>query len=356
MNKQTVAVLFGGVSSEHEISRLSVTSVLNNIDTHRYTPVTVGITKDGRWLRYNGDVAKIADGAWEQEQKNLIPCVLSPDRAHHGLLLLHPDGRFEAMHIDVVFPVLHGKNGEDGTIQGLLEMAGIPYVGCNVIASANCMDKDIAKRLFTQAGIPNAHFIAVKKSDMADFDDIAQRVERELAYPAFVKPANAGSSVGVGRAENTAALRAALLEAFKEDSKVIIEETLRGAEVECAVMGNENPVASRVVGEIEPLRGLYDYDGKYRDGSTKLHIPARLSAAQTENVRVMAVKAYRALGCRGLARVDFFLMPSGAVLNEINTMPGFTSISMYPKLFMQSGLTYSEILTKLITFALSEKM
>ncbi|MEG2074269.1 MAG: D-alanine--D-alanine ligase, partial [Angelakisella sp.] len=171
----------------------------------------------------------------------------------------------------------------------------------------------------------------------------------------FVKPANAGSSVGVGKAENAEALRAALNTAFREDCKVIIEETLCGAEVECAVMGNESPIASNVVGEIEPLRGLYDYEGKYLDGSTKLHIPARLSAECAEDVRVMAVKAYKALGCRGLARVDFFVTEKGAVLNEINTMPGFTDISMYPKLFMASGLTYSEILTKLIAFAISAK-
>lgn len=352
MDKKTVAVLFGGVSSEHEVSRLSVTSVLNNIDKNRYTPVAVGITKDGRWLCYNGDVALIADGRWERQTQALTPCVLSPDCGHHGLLLLRGD-RWETLYIDVVFPVLHGKNGEDGTVQGLLELAGIPYVGCNVIASANCMDKEVAKLMFTAAGIPNARFISARQGEMQDFGAIALRVESELGYPAFVKPANAGSSVGVGRAEDKQALQAALKEAFKQDNKVIIEETLHGAEVECAVMGNAAPVASQVVGEIEPLRGLYDYEGKYLDGSTKLHIPARLPAAQSEKIRRLAVEAYSALQCTGLARVDFFAMEDGegVVLNEINTLPGFTNISMYPKLFMASGLSYSEILTKLIEFA-----
>lgn len=352
MNKKTVAVLFGGVSSEHEVSRLSVTSVLNNIDTVRYTPVAVGITKNGRWLRYEGDVSLIADGSWENQSDALTPCILSPDCAHHGLLLLRGD-RWETLHIDVVFPVLHGKNGEDGTVQGLFELAGIPYVGCKVISSANCMDKEVAKLLFTAAGIPNARFITARQRDLKSFATLALRVGTELGYPAFVKPANAGSSVGVGRAENEQALKSALEEAFKHDKKVIIEETLRGAEVECAVIGNDAPVASNMVGEIEPLRGLYDYEGKYLDGSTKLHIPARLPAAQCEKIRAMAVAAYSALQCTGLARVDFFAMSDGegVVLNEINTLPGFTNISMYPKLFMASGLSYSEILTKLIEFA-----
>ncbi|MEG1943313.1 MAG: D-alanine--D-alanine ligase, partial [Angelakisella sp.] len=175
MSKQTVAVLFGGVSSEHEVSRLSVTSVLRNLDSERYTAIMVGITRDGRWLCYDGDIAKIADGAWEKESGKLTPCVLSPDRATHGLLLLHAHGGFETLHADVVFPVLHGKNGEDGTVQGLLELAGIPYVGCDVIASANCMDKDVAKRLFSASDIPNARFISVRLSDMADFAAVEAR-------------------------------------------------------------------------------------------------------------------------------------------------------------------------------------
>ncbi|MEG0852773.1 MAG: D-alanine--D-alanine ligase family protein [Angelakisella sp.] len=351
MNKKTVLVLFGGVSSEHEVSRLSVTSVLQNIDHEQYAPVAVGITKDGRWLRFDGDIALIADGSWEKDEKHLCPCLLSPDRSHHGLLLLHGES-WEPFHIDVIFPVLHGKNGEDGTVQGLFELAGIPYVGCRVMASANCMDKDVAKRLFTIAGIPNARWITAYPSSMKDFDSLRNKVEWEFGYPAFVKPANAGSSVGVSKAKNPEELHTALVEAFRHDSKVIIEETLHGAEVECAVMGNEAPVASAVIGEIEPLRGLYDYEGKYLDGSTKLHIPARISPLQTEQIQAFAIKAYQALECSGLARIDFFATNDGkVVLNEINTLPGFTNISMYPKLFMASGMSYSEIITKLLNLA-----
>ncbi|MEA5012071.1 MAG: D-alanine--D-alanine ligase family protein [Angelakisella sp.] len=355
-NKTMVAVLFGGVSSEHEVSRLSVTSVLANIDRTRYDTIAVGITKDGRWLRFDGDEALIAGGQWEKDSQHLCPCVLSPDTSHHGLLVLEQDG-WRTVHIDVVFPVLHGKNGEDGTIQGLLEMAGLPYVGCGVAASANCMDKDIAKIILAAAGIPVAKWITVPAEEFYDLDAVDTAIAERLGYPVFVKPANAGSSVGVSKAANKAELRTALYEAFKEDRKVIIEETLKGAEVECAVMGNYQPKASSVIGEIVPKRDLYDYEGKYVDGSTDLYIPARISTEQTDLVRAMAVRAYTLLGCTGLSRVDFFACPDGksVVLNELNTLPGFTNISMYPKLFMASGLTYPQIIDKLIQLGIDCK-
>lgn len=349
--KKTVAVVFGGVSSEHEVSRMSVTSVLSNIDCEKYEPVAVGITKDGRWLLYDGDASAIIDGSWEKRADSLSACVLSPDRAHHGLLV-QSGGGWSVIRVDVVFPVLHGRNGEDGTIQGLLELAGIPYVGCGVMASANCMDKDVAKRLFTAAGVPNAHWLCVSREDYS-IDELSVRVQKELCYPVFVKPANAGSSVGVSRAENIKELATALDVAFVHDRKVIIEETLHGAEVECSVIGNKTPEASAVVGEIVPVRGLYDYEGKYIDGSTKLNIPAHINAEQTAQVRELAVRAYKALGCTGLARCDFFALSDGkrVVINEINTMPGFTSISMYPKLLIASGMSYTDIITRLLELA-----
>lgn len=350
--KQTIAVLFGGVSSEHEVSRMSVTSVLQNIDRERYLPVMVGITTDGRWLCYDGSPDAILGGEWERDEEHLHPCVISPDRSHHGMLVNRPEG-WQVVRLDAVFPVLHGRNGEDGTIQGLLEMAGIPYVGCGVISSANCMDKDAAKRLFTAAGIPTAHWITVTKGS-CDLIELDRRICKELRYPVFIKPANAGSSVGVSKVENKAALEAALELAFAHDQKVIVEEMLHGAEVESAVLGNADPIAADVVGEIVPVRGLYDYEGKYLDGSTKLNIPAQISESQAQAVREMAVRAYRALECRGLARVDFFALTDGTrvMLNEINTMPGFTSISMYPKLFVASGITYQQLITRLIELAL----
>ena len=351
--KITVAVIFGGVSSEHEVSRLSVTSVLQNLDREHYQVRMVGITKQGRWMLYTGPVEAISPGDWERLPEYLTPCVLSPDREHHGLLMLKGDG-WEKLPVDVVFPVLHGRNGEDGTIQGLLELAGIPYVGCGVMASANCMDKDTAKRLFTAAGIPNARWITLTQVDLSRPEQVEKQILESFGYPAFVKPANAGSSVGVSRADDLASLKAALETAFAQDDKVIVEEAIEGAEVECAVIGNSSPAASDVIGEIVPVRALYDYEGKYLDGSTDLYIPARLGQEQTQTIRRYAVEAYKVLGCQGLARVDFFALRDGksVILNEINTMPGFTNISMYPKLMMASGFTYGALLDRLIRLAL----
>ena len=351
--KQTVAVVFGGVSTEHEVSRMSVTSVLENIDREAYTPIMVGIDKAGRWFRYEGPAGAILDGGWEQGPKT--PCVLSPDRGHRGLLLLG-EGGWQLLPVDVVFPVLHGKNGEDGTIQGLLELSGIPYVGCGVAASANCMDKEIAKTLFDSHGIPNARYAAVRHGD--DRAGLAGRVTAQLGWPVFVKPAASGSSVGVTRVEGPGGLDAALDAAFLHDPKALIEEALVGAEVECAVMGQgPGARASQVIGQIVPKRGLYDYEGKYLDGSTDLYIPARVPEAQAQAVRTLAVRAYRVLECRGLARVDFFAHSDGksVTLNEINTMPGFTSISMYPKLMTRSGLTYTQLISGLLELALTQE-
>jgi D-alanine-D-alanine ligase len=260
---------------------------------------------------------------------------------------------WEEIRLDVVFPVLHGKNGEDGTIQGLLELAGIPYVGCGVMASANCMDKDTAKRLFVSAGVPTAKWIlATPEQDIQDLD---AKIQEGIQYPVFVKPANAGSSIGVSKAHHLEELKEALKEAFRYDWKVLLEETIYGRECECAVLGNRcDAKTSAVVGEILPVRELYDFEGKYIDGSTQLEIPASLPEEQTKLIQSTALKAYHALGCEGLSRVDFFAREDGSViLNEINTLPGFTNISMYPKLFLASGYTYSGLLDALIQAALN---
>jgi len=248
-------------------------------------------------------------------------------------------------------------NGEDGTLQGLLELARLPYVGCGVTGSANCMDKDIAKRLFAAAGIPTARGFTVYRGEVPSPTELAAKVEAELGWPVFVKPVNLGSSVGVSRACDAEELAAAMEEALRYDCKVLVEEAITGAEVECAVMGNHhNAIPSDVIGEIVPLREMYDYEGKYLDGSTQLYIPARIPEAQTELIRQAAVKAYRALDCRGLSRVDFFALPDGTIrLNEINTLPGFTNISMFPKLFMASGYTYPQLLDRLIELALEPR-
>ncbi len=358
MSKQNLAILFGGASTEHDVSRMSATSVIANAPRDRYNLVLIGITRDGRWLHYTGPEGDILDGSWERGG-HTAPAFLSPDRGTRGLVVLQGDG-YEIIPIDVVFPVLHGKNGEDGTVQGLLDLAGIPYVGCDLISSANCMDKAVAKTLFTAAGIPNAKWVLATAAHLGDLPALQAQVTAELGYPCFVKPANSGSSVGVSKVEAPHELEAALREALRFDRKALIEEGLVGHEVECAVMGNLDPIASDVVGEIAPTNNFYDYQGKYLDDSTALYIPARIDETLAQQVRSLAVRAYQAMGCSGLARVDFFVLntpgPQGSViLNEINTLPGFTNISMYPKLFIASGMSYRDIITALINYALESE-
>lgn len=354
---KNVAVIFGGVSTEHEVSLRSATSVIQNTDPEKYNVIMIGIAKDGRWYHYTGPVEDLVGGGW-QHNGHTTPAVLAPDPSVGGLLVQTEAG-WQSLKVDVVFPVLHGKGGEDGTLQGLLDLAEIPYVGCGVAASVNCMDKAYAKMIFTQCGIANAAWLFAAPGDEEGgaFAKLEAEVASKLGYPAFVKPCNQGSSVGVGKAENAQQLQQALAEAFQYDTRVIIEEGIRGHEVECAVMGNEDPIASDVLGEIAPTHGFYDYEGKYLDDSTTLYIPARISEEDTRQVRAEAIKAYKAMSCTGLSRVDFFVKydaPAGqrVVLNEINTLPGFTSISMFPKLFMASGLSYGQIIDKLIEYAL----
>lgn len=354
--KIQLAVLFGGVSSEHEVSLMSAASILNHLDPEKYLISRVGITRDGRWLLFEGENSRMTGGQWEAPEYT-VPAILSPDRADHGLLIFRGE-QIERRHIDVVLPVLHGKNGEDGTVQGFCEIAGIPYVGCGVLASAACMDKEFTHSMLTLHGIPNARFIAVRQWEKETVQQLEGRMEQAgIAYPVFVKPANAGSSVGVSKAHDRQELLKALETAFKEDKKVLIEETLVGTEAECAVMGNLSPAAAADVGEIEPLRELYDYEGKYCDDTTALHIPARISPEAAQQMRSLAVRAYSLLGCRGLARVDFFVLKQGerVVLNELNTFPGFTHISMFPKLFCHGGMRYGELIDRLIAYAREER-
>ena len=297
----------------------------------------------------------VENGAWER-LTDKVPAVLSPDRSVHGLVLLR-DGKTETIRLDCVFPVLHGAGGEDGTIQGLLELAGIPYVGCGVAASANSMDKSITKVLVDEAGVRQAkYYLALRY----DFERGAEGVVRTAAdqlgkFPVFVKPCSQGSSVGVAKANDMLELAAGLTEAFKLDDKVLVEEFIDGHEVECAVLGNRNPVAS-TVGEIAPTQEFYTFDAKYKDETSQLYIPAHITPQQIETVRQNALRVYAALGCRGLSRVDFFVTHEGGevVFNELNSIPGFTSISMYPKLFDHEGLHYPALLDRLIALALEE--
>jgi D-alanine-D-alanine ligase len=354
MNKTTVAVIFGGVSSEHDVSLVSAKSVIDNIPKDKYNVIMLGITKSGRWILYSGPTDKLPDSSWEKDAGN-INAFISPDTATHGIVAV--DGNnIKTIRVDAVFPVLHGANGEDGTIQGLLTLAQIPFVGCGCASSAICMDKMFEKCILDAAHINQAKWDYTEITDYAkDSSAILDRVEQKLGYPIFVKPANAGSSVGITKAHDRAELEKAVDEAFKHDKKIVFEETVIGHEVECAVLGNDDPIVS-CCGEILSCNEFYDYDAKYLAGKTGLDIPAHLSEELTEKVRKTAKKAFKLLGCSGLTRMDFFIRKSdGAVLlNEPNTIPGFTSISMYPKLFEAVGIPYPELLDRLFKFAMSK--
>ncbi len=350
MQKLRCALLFGGVSSEHEISCKSAATWARNLSPERYDVYYIGITKAGRWLHVTGTPDEIESGEWAQ--KGYSECTLSPSRAHHGLVEFAPDAT-RILKLDVVLPVLHGKNGEDGTVQGLLELAGLPYVGCGVLASAVCMDKAVANTLLDAAGVPRCAWDWAWRHETADFDALEARLARKLGYPIFVKPANAGSSVGISKAADKQALRRAIEVALAEDEKVVFERFVKGQEIECAVIGNRDP-HSTLPGEILASQEFYTYDDKYVAGTSRTQIPANLSPEMQQKVTAIAEKAYKALGCEGLARVDFFVeKDTGRVLlNEINTLPGFTAISMYPQLMVHAGTPLPQLLDRLVDLAL----
>ena len=352
LKKLSVCVLFGGISPEHEVSLRSAESVLNNMDPEKYNIFPVGITKDGDWILYTGkDYSLLPTGQWQTYPENRRAAI-SPVRGQ-GLLSFEGDCVVRE-RIDVVFPVLHGENGEDGAMQGLLQLAGIPYVGPHISASAVAMDKTLTKLVADQACVAQAAWHLVRGSEL-DFhmEQILDQLEKKFAYPMFVKPAGTGSSVGVSKAADRENLREALLKAGAYDEKILVEEFIHGREVEVAVMGNSNPVAS-ICGEIDSGAEFYDYDSKYITDTSTAYIPARISEEVEEQVREAAVKIYSAIGCQGLSRVDFFVTYEGerVVFNEINTLPGFTSISMYPKLFAASGIPYGQLIDELLKLAL----
>ncbi len=352
MKKLSVCVLFGGMSPEHEVSLRSAESVLNNIDHEKYNVYPVGITKDGDWIIFGGtDYSELPAGTWMDNPENRRGTI-SPIRGQ-GLFRFEGDCVVRE-RIDVVFPVLHGENGEDGAIQGLLQLAGIPYVGPHIAASAVAMDKTLTKLVVDQAGVPQAAWHPVRAQELAyHMDKVVATLEKKFSYPMFVKPAGTGSSVGVSKASDRTALERALTEAAKFDKKVLVEEFIHGREIEVAVMGNSSPMASGC-GEIDSGAEFYDYEAKYVTDTSTAYIPARISEEVEEQVRDLAVKVYSAIGCQGLSRVDFFVTyeDSRVVFNEINTLPGFTSISMYPKLFAASGIPYTQLIDELLELAM----
>ena len=350
--KKVVGILFGGKSAEHEISLLSAKNIYEAIDRTRFEPVLVGIDKTGRWLI--NDASRFLLNSDDPSLISLNtagkPVALRPET--RGLLSAEDSGnRFADVPLDVVFPILHGPFGEDGTIQGFLKLADIPFVGPGVLGSAVGMDKDAMKRLLRDAGIPIGKFLTLKSHEQ--IPSLAE-IETALGKPFFIKPANMGSSVGISKVREEGEYAAALKDAFQYDAKIIIEEFIPGREIECAVLGNEEPAAS-VPGEIIPSHEFYSYEAKYLDeNGAALEIPAKLDEETKKHIQSFAVKVFQVLCCEGLSRVDFFLKENGEIIvNEINTMPGFTRISMYPKLWEASGIPYTELITRLIELAIS---
>ncbi len=379
MKKIRVGILFGGRSGEHEVSLLSAASVFNAIDKNKYEVVPIGITKEGRWVT-SGDAERLLKGKPLEEGRHLRAgdpeatsaatvlangegIVVPPEPQKHGTSLvpfqndaaLSRRASDRAINVDVIFPVLHGTFGEDGTIQGLLELADIPYVGAGVLGSSAGMDKDIMKSLFIAAGLPIVKHVTILRSEWEATPKKATKlIESKVKYPVFVKPANLGSSVGISKAHDRKELGPAIEEAAKFDRKIVIEQGVGGKkqkarEIECAVLGNDDPKAS-VPGEIVPCKEFYDYDAKYLDEGSQLIIPAKLTKSETRKVQELAIQGFKAVDGSGLSRVDFLMDPKTRkiYINEINTMPGFTSISMYPKLWAATGVSYSELIERLI--------
>lgn len=350
MEKIRIGIIFGGQSAEHEVSLMSASSIIKIIDKSKFDVLKIGITKDGRWHLYFGDVENIENGQWINQA---VPAFIVPDPSRKYMITLQ-NGIETRYPVDVFFPVLHGPRGEDGTLQGIFELMNIPYVSCGVTSSALCMDKVYTKKILKNEGLPVADFkVYFKKDLLLEINAIVREIEESLGFPCFVKPANLGSSIGITKAHNKEELKDALFLASEYDTKIIVEKFIPAREIEVSVLGNENPIAS-LPGEIIPSNEFYDYTAKYFDGGkSKLLIPAPLAKEETEKVKDLAVKAFKALDCSGMARVDFLLSKVTGIfyINELNTIPGFTKISMYPKLWEASGLSYRDLIEKLIELA-----
>lgn len=354
MGKINVAVIFGGKSSEHEVSVSSASNIISNMNDEKYNIIPVYITKKGKWILYDGNIDNLKTVQFEKFGNQ---CILNTDNGEKGLLRISGE-KVKLVPVDIAFPVLHGKNGEDGTIQGLFELCGVPYVGCGILASAAAMDKAFTKKIVNTLNIAQAKYIEIKKEDIQDeekLEEILKNIRYRLGYPCFVKPSRAGSSVGITKAKNKNDLREALALAFKHDNKIIIEKSISGLELECAVLGSggEDTIASGV-GQILPAAEFYDYDAKYNDEASKTLLEAEIESEKAEEIREAALKIFKALECSGLSRVDFFLEAetNKVVFNEINTLPGFTDISMYPMLMAKAGFEMGKLIDRLIEIAL----
>ena len=346
MNKLTIAVLFGGCSPEYDVSLKSAYSVISHMDGEKYESILIGITRCGEWFVFTGEIKKIENDTWHNSN-DCTKAIISPDRGTKGVMVFNNDG-VDTIKLDAAMPILHGKNGEDGTVQGLLELAGIPIVGCGTLSSALCMDKIRAHKLANNAGIRTANsFVLHNESDMA----YVQAHAKKLGYPLFVKPVKAGSSFGVTKVSNENELPDAIKRAFEHDNMVIVEENIDGFEVGCAVLGNQELIIGHV-DEIELSEGFFDYTEKYNLETCSIHVPARITPYKADEIRDLARIIYKALGCSGFARVDMFLTPNGEIVfNEVNTMPGFTPNSRYSSMLKAIGMTFEEIIDTAIELA-----
>lgn len=344
MEKKKIAIIFGGNSTEYGVSLQSSYSVFENINTDKYEVIAIGITREGNWYHYTGNVDNIPANTWFEDPAQLHTVIVSPNRTAPGLLEATDDG-YRPLPVDLVFPVLHGKNGEDGTLQGMFELAGIPVVGCNTLSSALCMDKDRAHRLVEAAGIAVPQAVTFNRYGK---DAALQQINEKLHYPLFVKPVRAGSSFGITKVAHPQELLSAVELAFEHDSEVIVEENIDGFEVGCAVLGMDELTIGRV-DEIELSSGFFDFTEKYTLKSSKIYMPARISAEDEKRIQDTAAVIYKVLGCSGFARVDMFFTPDGRIVfNEVNTIPGFTSHSRYPSMMKGIGLSFAQMLDKLI--------
>lgn len=345
--KKKAGIIFGGKSTEYEVSLESASAVIQAIDKEKYEKVLIGIDREGRWYRYYGEVEKIEKDTWCNES-DCVRAVLSPDRETHGLLEFYK-GQVTVTQLDMVLPVLHGKNGEDGTVQGLAELAGIPLIGCDTLSSALCMDKDRAHKLAGLAGIcvPASEVFEICQARKGQADQW-KAAAKKIGYPLFVKPVRAGSSFGVAKVAAEEELEAAMWEAFRHDREVIMEEAIAGFEVGCAVMGDEELTVGEV-DEIELAHGFFDYTEKYTLKTSRIYVPARICPETAARIKETARRIYRALGCRGFARIDMFLTPEEKIVfNEANTIPGFTSHSRYPSMMKAAGMSFETVVNRLL--------
>lgn len=353
MNKIKLAIVFGGKSSEYSISLHSVTAIINNVPRDKFDVTLIGITEEGKWLCYNGDAESVNNNTWNKN-KNLNEVVLSLDSEFKGFLKLTDDNTYEKLYIDCIFPVLHGKNGEDGTIQGLCQLAGIPFVGCNMTSSAVCMDKEFTHVICEMAGIKTAPFMAVVNTKALNIKSLYEDVYEKLSLPMFIKPANGGSSLGISKIRNYDEFEKGIMEAFEYDNKVVIESMVEGFEIGCAVIGNDELIIGEV-DEIDTKNDFFDYVEKYQQSNSKIYCPARISDELRNKAKEIAKKTYKALRCSGMARIDMFLTTDNEImLNEVNTIPGLTDVSRYPSMLKKIGIEYKDLIVKLVDLAMEE--